>query len=60
MRALPDFFSLVADPRCAQGGRHRLPTVLAIAAGAILCSMRGYKAIASGPIAWVPRRYERF
>jgi len=32
--------------RRAQGRRHALCTVLAIAAGAILCGMRGYKAIA--------------
>ena len=46
MRSLPDFFIDIADPRRAQGRRHSLPTVLAIAAGAILCGMRGYKAIA--------------
>ena len=46
MRMLPDFFADIPDPRRAQGRRHSLPTVLAIAAGAILCGMRGYKAIA--------------
>ena len=46
MRTLPDFFNDIPDPRRAQGRRHRLPVVLAIAAGAILCGMRGYKAIA--------------
>jgi Domain of unknown function (DUF4338)/DDE_Tnp_1-associated len=46
MRSLPDFFIDIADPRRAQGRRHSLPSVLAIAAGAILCGMRGYKAIA--------------
>jgi hypothetical protein len=45
MRSLPDFFKTIPDPRRAQGKRHSLPTVLAIAAGAILCGMRGYKAI---------------
>jgi hypothetical protein len=45
MRSLPDFFKTIADPRRAQGRRHRLATVLAIAAGAVLCGMRGYQAI---------------
>ena len=45
MRRLPDFFNDIPDPRRAQGRRHRLAVVLAIAAGAILCGMRGYKAI---------------
>lgn len=46
MRALPTFFTNIPDPRRAQGRIHRLPVVLAIAAAAILCGMRGYKAIA--------------
>ena len=46
MRSLPHCFTLIHDPRRAQGRRHRLPVVLGIAAGAILCGMRGYKAIA--------------
>jgi Domain of unknown function (DUF4338)/DDE_Tnp_1-associated len=46
MRSLPQCFTLIADPRRAQGRRHRLPVVLGIAAGALLCGMRGYKAIA--------------
>ncbi len=46
MSTLPDFFADISDPRRGQGRRHRLPTVLAIAAGATLCGMRGYKAIA--------------
>jgi hypothetical protein len=45
MQALPDFFKQIPDPRRAQGRRHRLSTVLAIAAGATLCGMRGYQAI---------------
>ena len=45
MRSLPQCFTLIADPRRAQGRRHRLPVVLGIAAGALLCGMRGYKAI---------------
>jgi len=46
MRSLPQCFLTIPDPRRAQGRRHRLPVVLAIAAGATLCGMRGYKAIA--------------
>jgi hypothetical protein len=46
MQSLPCFFSEIPDPRRAQGRRHRLATVLAIAAGASLCGMRGYRAIA--------------
>jgi Domain of unknown function (DUF4338)/DDE_Tnp_1-associated len=45
MRSLPLCFTLIVDPRRPQGRRHRLPVVLGIAAGAILCGMRGYKAI---------------
>ena len=46
MESLPSFFAEIPDPRRAQGRRHRLVTVLAIAAGASLCGMRGYQAIA--------------
>jgi hypothetical protein len=45
MQSLPDFFKKIPDPRRSQGRRHQLKTVLAIAAGAILCGMRGYRAI---------------
>ncbi len=45
MQSLPDFFKQIPDPRRAQGRRHRLSTVLAIAAGATLCGMCGYLAI---------------
>jgi hypothetical protein len=45
MRSLPDFFKTITDPRRSQGKRHHLPTVLAIAAAAVLCGMRSYKAI---------------
>lgn len=45
MLSLFECFSAIPDPRRGQGRRHPLPTVLAIAAGAILCGMRGYKAI---------------
>jgi hypothetical protein len=60
MRSLPDFFIDIADPRRAQGRRHSLPTVLAIAAGAILCGMRGYKAIADWAQSLGPKARERF
>jgi hypothetical protein len=56
---LPDFFTDIADPRRAQGRRHSLPTVLAIAAGAILCGMRGYKAIADWAQSLGPKARER-
>ena len=46
MQSLPSFFAEIPDPRRAQGRRHRLATVLAIVAGASLCGMRGYSAIA--------------
>jgi len=45
MESLPQFFADIPDPRRAQGRRHQLSTVLAIAAGATLCGMRGYLAI---------------
>ncbi len=46
MRSLPGFFAAIPDPRGRHGRRHALPTVLAIAAAATLCGMRGYKAMA--------------
>jgi len=36
MRSLPAFFADIPDPRRAQGRRHPLPVVLAIAAAAVL------------------------
>ena len=45
MVSLAECFTDLPDPRRGQGRRHPLPTVLAIAAGAILCGRRGYKAI---------------
>lgn len=60
MRSLPSFFIDIADPRRAQGRRHCLPTVLAIACGAILCGMRGYKAIADWAQSLGPKARERF
>ncbi|HSQ07351.1 MAG TPA: Druantia anti-phage system protein DruA [Chromatiaceae bacterium] len=45
MVSLSQCFAGIPDPRRGQGRRHPLPTVLAIAAAATLCGMRGYKAI---------------
>ena len=45
MRCLPAFFADLPDPRRAQGRRHPLPAVLAIATAAVLCGAHGYKAI---------------
>jgi hypothetical protein len=59
MQSLPEFFLDIADPRRAQGRRHSLPTVLAIACGAILCGMRGYKAIADWAQSLGPKARER-
>ena len=60
MRSLPAFFQNIDDPRRRQGRRHALPTVLALAAAATLCGMRGYKAISE----WVedlgPKALQRF
>jgi hypothetical protein len=60
MRSLPLCFTTITDPRRAQGRRHRLPVVLAIAAGAILCGMRGYKAISDWADALGQKARERF
>ena len=60
MRFLPDFFADIPDPRRAQGRRHPLPTVLAIAAGATLAGMRGYKAIADWANSLGTKARERF
>lgn len=45
MESLPDYFKTVTDPRRTHGRRHRISTVLSIAAAATLCGMKGYKAI---------------
>jgi hypothetical protein len=45
LRALPQFFQDIPDPRRLAGRRHPLSAVLAIAAGAYLCGARGYKAM---------------
>jgi hypothetical protein len=60
MQSLPHFFADIPDPRRAQGRRHQLTTVLAIAAGAILCGMRGYRAISDWAKSLSPKARERF
>lgn len=60
MRSLPDFFRQINDPRRAQGRRHRVHMVLAIATGAVLCGMRGYKAISDWVHALSPTARARF
>lgn len=60
MQALPDFFADIPDPRRAQGRRHRLAAVLAIAAGATLCGMRGYPAISDWAKSLGQNARERF
>jgi len=60
MRLLPECFKRVPDPRSAQGRRHPLSVVLGIAAGATLCGMRGYKAIADWANALGQAARERF
>jgi hypothetical protein len=60
MRSLPEFFADISDPRRAQGRRHRLVVILAIAAGAVLCGMRGYKAIADWAQSLSPTARARF
>jgi hypothetical protein len=60
MRSLPSLFSQIPDPRRAPGTRHRLSTVLGIAAGAVLCGMRGYKAMADWAQSLGQKSRERF
>ena len=60
MRSLPHFFADIPDPRRVQGRRHRLSTVLAIAAGAVLCGMRGYRAISDWANSLGVKACERF
>ena len=60
MQSLPNFFADIPDPRRGQGRRHSLPTVLAIAAGATLCGMRGYLAISDWAKSLKQKARERF
>ena len=60
MESLPYFFNDIPDPRRAQGRRHSLSTVLAIAAGATLCGMRGYLAISDWAKSLGHKARERF
>src|SRR5271157_1429786 len=60
LQSLPAFFSQIPDPRRAQGRRHRLSTVLGIAAGAVLCGMRGYRAISDWAQSLGQKSRERF
>lgn len=60
MRSLPDFFKTINDPRRTQGRRHSLHVVLAISAAAVLCGMRGYKAISDWAKALSPKARARF
>lgn len=60
MQSLPSFFADIPDPRRAQGKRHRLSTVLGLAAGAVLCGMRGYRAISDWAQSLGPKSRQRF
>jgi hypothetical protein len=60
MRSLPFFFRDIPDPRRAQGRRHSLSTVLAIATAATLCGMRGYLAISDWAQSLGQKAPERF
>ena len=60
MQSLPAFFADIPDPRRAQGRRHRLSAVLGIAAGAVLCGMRGYRAISDWAQSLGQKSRERF
>jgi hypothetical protein len=60
MRSLPDFFKNIPDPRRAAGKRHSIHVVLSIATAAVLCGMRGYKAIHDWATSQSPRVLDRF
>jgi hypothetical protein len=48
-RTFPEFFLNIPDLRRKQGQRHSMPCILALATGAVMCGMVGYKAIGSWP-----------
>ena len=60
MYSLPGFFREIKDPLRKQGKQRRIHVVLGIAAGAILCGMRSYKAISDWSQSLSPRMRERF
>jgi len=60
MRSLPNFFKEITDPRRAQGRRHRISTVLGIAAGAVLCGMRSYESISDWADSLTQKAREHF
>ncbi len=60
MLSLPYFFIHIPDPRRAQGRRHTISTVLAVATGAMLCGMRGYQAISDWANSLGQKARERF
>ena len=60
MESLLSFFTDIPDPRRAQGRRHSLSTVLAIATAATLCGMRGYLAISDWAKSLGQKARERF
>lgn len=60
MTALPDFFKEITDPRRPQGRRHHIKVVLSIATAAILCGMRGYRAISDWAKGLSPTARARF
>ena len=60
MQSLASFFVGIPDPRRAPGRRHRLSTVLSLAAGAVLCGMRGYRAISDWAQSLGPKSRQRF
>lgn len=44
--SLLGYYSQIKDPRSAQGRRHSLPSLLALATAAMLCGVRGYQPVA--------------
>jgi len=60
MQSLPSFFAKIPDPRRAQGRRHRLATILAIAAGATCVACADTKRSPIGPKGLGQRARQRF